>query len=252
MAFNFFGTFTTGQWNEFLSFISIQRTDLQKRRDWLSAALARNGVFNTEYDSETNYPTYYDQETGEGGFTCTPESSYGGKLLAAYRILGGVPEDDMLLRTSDKPIFLTRGTTVTTGEGGQNTGYSDLYSNGRRDRGGMRFDRDMGASVEAVKKPFLEVIKHKRERLEFKIKRALDYSDQLQIELEKIDALLGDGDDSLNALLSRVQSNADLSGSLGVVDNPEDKFGLDIGRVGDLAYDDSLKEAEEENLRVPK
>lgn len=158
----------------------------------------------------------------------------------------------MLLRTSDKPIFLTRGTTVVLGEGGQNTGYSDIYSNGRRDRGGMRFDRDMGAAVDAVKKPFLEVIKHKRERLEFKIKRALDYSDQLQTEIDKIDDLLGDGDGSLNSLLAQVQSNANLSGSLGVVDNPDDKFGLDIGRVGDLAYDDSLKEAEEETLRVPK
>jgi len=243
------GPFTTGQWNELESFIFVQQVDLQARRDWLSAALARNGIFNTEYD-ENNFPTTYDAQSGSGGFTCIPDSSYGGKLLTAYRALGGVPETDMLLRTTDMPIFLTGGSQTQTGEGAQKTGYSDMYSNGRRERGGMRFDRDLGLLVEAVKAPFLEIIKQKRERLEFKIKRALDYSDQIQREIDQLDKLLAP--DGVLALLGRVQSAITQPGQFGVIKNDNDKFGLNIGRVGDLAFDDSVDQADSEEERVPQ
>ena len=172
--------------------------------------------------------------------------------MAAYRILGGIPENDMLLRTSDDPVFLTRGVNVSSGEGNHKTGYSDTYSNGRRDRGGMRFDRDLGLLTEKVKKPFLEAVKHKRERLEFKIKRALDYSDQLQRESDSIDKLLGDGPGSLDSMLGNVVVSMNLPGSFGVIDNADDKFGLGIGRVADLTWDDSLNEADTEEERVPK
>jgi hypothetical protein len=252
MAFSFFGVFTTSQWDEFVNFVSIQRVELTKRKAWLSAQLSRNGLFVTNYDETTNFPTQYDPETGEGGFSCSPVSSYGAKLLAAYRMLGGVPENDMLLRTSDKPVFLTRGVNTSMGDGGQKTGYSDVYSNGRRDRGGMRFDRDLGNMVDAVKRPFLESTKHKREHLEYKIKRCLDLSDQLEKEISLIDKLLGDGEGSLDALLSKVSLEMSTSSSFNVIDNNEDRFGLGIGRVGDLAFDDSSEEAESEEMRVPR
>lgn len=251
MAFNIFGTYTTAQWNEFTAYVAIQRVDLQARFNWLSAEQARVGIFNTDYGND-NFPTPYNPDDPSTGFTCIPDSSYGAKLLSAYRVLGGVPEDDMLLRTSDQPVFLTRGTSAATGEDASKTGYSDLYSNGRRDRGGMRFDRDLGLKVNLVKNPFLETIKRKRERLEYKIKRALDYSDQLQNEMNSITALLGTGPGSLDDLLSQVTSQANLPGSFGVVNNPNDKFGLGIGRVGDQVFSDSANASSGQDERLPK
>ncbi len=255
MSFSFFGTFTSAQWDEFVSFINIQKVDLQARRKWLSAQLLRNGVFRTEYDDVTKMPMDHDPNVSEGGFTCTPNNSYGAKLLSAYRMLGGVPEHDMLLRTSDDPVFLTTGSNLETGENSNKTGYSDVYSNGRRDRGSMRFDRDLGLLVESVKAPFLETIKLKREHLEFKIKRALDYSDQLQREIDQIDSLIGDGINfrgTLDDLLLRVELEMSSAGSMNVVQNSEDKFGLNIGRVGDIGFEDSEDQLETETERIPQ
>lgn len=255
MSFNFFGTFTSAQWDDFLSFVSIQRVDLQARYEWLDKQLSRNGIFSTEYDDVTNNPTPYDPETKSGGFMCSPVNSYGAKLLTAYRMLGGTPELDMLLRTTDKPVFLTRGVNTATGDGAQRTGYSDVYSNGRRDRGGMRFDRDLGLLVNAVKSPIVEAIKLKRERLEFKLKRALDYSDQLQREYNMIATLIGDGQGSAGSfddLISKANLSINTPGSFGVIDS-DDRFGKNIGRMGDFAFDDETVDDVDANAnRVPK
>lgn len=247
--FNFFGTFTTGQYNEFTAFLAVQKADLKARKAWLSAQLDRNGHFSTDYDDATKLPMPFDPETGTGGFTCSPANSYGAKLLEAYRILGGVPEDDMLLRTSDDPVFLLSGTEDDPDD--ETSGYSTVYSNGRVDRGGTRFDRDLGLKVMRLKLPFLEVIKHKRERLEFKIKRALDYSDQLESEIASIDALLSDGPGSLDDLLSKVGSTMAEFGSFGVVDDEDDKYGLRIGRLADVTFDDASDEGNTGDERFP-
>jgi len=158
----------------------------------------------------------------------------------------------MLLRTFSDPVFLTRGASLSTGEGSQNTGHSDVFSNGRRIRGSERFDRDLGLMVEAIKKPFLESTKRKREHLEYKIKRNLDYSDQIMNEIKHIEVLLGDGEGSLDRLILNAQLEMFSSGNFGVVEDSEDLYGLRIGRVADLALDDALQIAEDGNERIPK
>jgi hypothetical protein len=174
MAFNFFGTFSTGQLNQLVTFAKVQERDLSDRKNWLSAQLSRNGIFITEYDPQTFLPQKFEANVG----------SYAAKLLIAYKSLGGNPERDMLLRTSDKPVYLTRGDSMSTNAmGDPNGGYSDLFTSGRRVRGSQRFDRDLGVQISKLKYWQLESIKKKREQLEFKIKRALDYSDQLLKEI---------------------------------------------------------------------
>lgn len=241
MAFSFFGTFTTGQWESFLAFARIQRVELELRRTWLQKQLSMNGIFVTEYDGPT--PVKFSASAG----------SYAAKLLSAYRVLGGVPERDMLLRTSDKPVFKTKAQNISSTTAGQtNGGFSDVYSNGRRDRGTQRFDRDLGLRVERLKAWQLEAIKRKREALEFKIKRALDYSDQLQKELDVLAAVLDEESRySFDGQVVAVETQMVAPETMNVVQDLDDVFGLSIGKPGDLSQPDALGQGQQNDERVP-
>lgn len=234
MSFNFYGTFTTGQFNDLVDFSKIQEQDIGARIDWLSAEIPKVGTFLTEYDSDDRYPVYFD---------CLPVDSYGAKLLRAYKILGGVPERDMLLRTSDKPVYLKRGVNASPTD--PDSGYSREFSNGRIYRGNQRFDRSIGIRVEALKRWQLEAIKRKREHLELKIKRALDYSDQLQRERDLLRGLVGGG---VSDLVTEVYKLMFAPGAMNVVDDPDDGFGLGIGPVADK-YVDSPSTAKSKKYR---
>jgi hypothetical protein len=228
MAFSFYGTFTTAQFEQLRIFAKVQERDLKERRKWLQAAMERNGLFATEYDLATSLPVRFEATAG----------SYAAKLLIAYKALGGTPEKDMLLRTSDQPVYLTRGTNISSNAGTDPTsGYSDTFTNGRRYRGTQRFDRDLGIQVDRLKSWQLEAIKRKRERLEFKIKRALDLSDQLQREADAIDALLDiTGGTTVDDQIRKVQAYMFRTGAQNVVDDPTDIFGFGIGRIFDPTY----------------
>lgn len=235
MAFNFFGTFTRAQWESFKVFTKIQKLELHSRKKWIEKELLRVGVFITEYGDD-NYPK---------SFSVTPATSYGAKLLSAYRILGGYPEREMLLRTRDIPVFLTKGEQISVREDGLvSGGYSDTYTNSRRWRGSQRYDRDLGLRIERLKIWQLDAIKAKREKLEFKIKRALDYSDQLQQEVVLIDRLLTETS-SVNTMINRVEIQMATPYTANVVNDQQDLFGLNIGNVSDrtLAAADELAKA---------
>lgn len=241
MAFNFFGLMTTGQWESFKAFALIQKVDVQLRINWLQKQLSMNGIFETVYDGPT--PVSFSASAG----------SYAWKLFAAYRVLGGVPERDMLLRTSDQPVYKTKGTSIqdqTTGD--TSGGFSDTFSNGRRERGTQRFDRDLGLLVEKLKDWQLEAIKAKRERLEFKIKRALDYSDQLQNEIAVLTAVLDEtSTSSFDSQVVNIEVQMVTPGSANVIDNLDDVFGLSIGKPGDLAFADAIQQGQQNDQRVP-
>jgi hypothetical protein len=227
MAFNFYGTFTLGQLKKLIDFSHIQERDLKSRKEWLQAQLTRNGVFTTEYDAQTNMPKSFSATSG----------SYAAKLLQAYRILGGTPEQDFMLRTTDKPVFLTRGVNIdTTNSVNDGTsGFSDMLSNGRRIRGSQRFDRDVGVQVDKLKSWQLEPIKRKREHLEFKIKRALDYSDQLQREIQVLTVLLDESQGrQVSDIIRKIEMNALRTGAHNVIEDLVDIFGLNIGRIQDF------------------
>lgn len=190
--------------------------------------MIRTGIFSTTYDSTGTKPVSY-SATG-----------YAGKLLQAYRILGGVPEQTMLLRTRDKPVYKKRAQGLTVeNDSTTSGGFSDVYSNGRRERGNQRFDRDLGIQVEKLKTWQLDAIKFKRERIEYKIKRTLDYSDQLQQEISLIDKLLGVGSGSFQDQVTSVEVIMVQPGYANVVSDLEDQHGLNIGRPNDLSFADA-------------
>jgi hypothetical protein len=241
MAFNFFGTFTTGQFAVFRAFAQIQILELKLRRQWLQKQLTMNGVFVTDYEGPI--PVSFNA------------SGYAGKLIQAYKVLGGKPERDMLLRTRDQVVFKERSFNMSvSSDGGVTGGFSDVYTSGRRERGGQRFDRDLGIKVMKVKSWQLESIKMKRERLEMKIKRALDYSDQLEVEIDIIDRLVSEDEEGVNVAYEQIQDveiQALTTGAANVVDNLDDVFGMFIGRIGDLTFDDALEVEQAEDQRVP-
>lgn len=232
---------TTGQWESFKAFARIQKVDVRLRINWLQKQLSMNGVFSTVYDGPR--PVSFSASAG----------SYAAKLIAAYRVLGGVPERDMLLRTSDQPVFKTKGTAIQDQVTGDTSGgFSDTFSNGRRERGSQRFDRDLGLMVEKLKGWQLAPIKAKRERLEFKIKRALDYSDQLQNEIRVlVDVLDEASSSSFDGQVVGIEVQMVTPGSANVVDNLDDVFGLAIGRPGDLSYSDAIQQGRQNDQRIP-
>jgi hypothetical protein len=239
MAFNFYGTFTRGQFDVFENFTKLQKLDLTLRKNWLQAQLLRIGVFSTEYD-DYGIPVQ---------FVVLPYNSYGAKLLEAYKILGGTPEFDMLLRTRDKPVYLTQGPSIGTTQNELTVGgYSREYSNGRLDRGDMRFDRDLGLKVEKLKAWQLNAIKQKRERLEYKIKRALDYSDQLGEEIKLIDRIMGEGRGSVDDQILDIRIEMRNPDNMNVVDSA-DTYGQRIAEVSDPTLPDAAERARMENQR---
>lgn len=212
MAFNFFGTFTKAQWFDFKDFVTVQRSELEARRKWVDAQLSRTGQVSCVYDDDNMIPISFD----------APPKSYIGKLLTAYRMLGGVPETDMLLRTRKQVVFLKRGVDEND---------SPDYSNGRVDRGTQRFDRTLGLSIEAMKKWQLEAVKAKREQLEFKIKRAMDYADQLQQESVMLTGLV-DGF-AVDDQIMEVETTITQPDRYNTPSDVGDRFGLAIGKIGD-------------------
>lgn len=237
MAFNFAGTFTTGQWEAFKVFTQIQVYDLKLRKKWLEVQLERTGGFATTYNG-----------SAPSKFTVPP--SYASKLIEAYKIFGGVPERDMLLRDRDNTVFLVRSSTSEIGADGRPVGGdSDTYSNGRRFRGNQRFDKFLALKVERLKQWQLSSIKSKRERLEYKIKAALDYSDQLEQEIKLIDSMLVQLERSVENQIIEIEATMERPNSANVVRNLEDQFGLAIGQVADSAFDDRDQVAAEGDQR---
>lgn len=242
MAFNFLGTFTTGQLEQLVTFAKIQETEINDRKKFLLRKISEVGVFTTEYDEETKYPVKYS----------VSDSSYAGKLLQAYKALGGNPEKEFILRTRDQPVFLVKGNNLNTRDP-QDTasGFSDLYSNGRRYRGNQRFDRDVAVLVEKLKKWQLESIKRKRELLEYKIKRSLDYADELQLEYDVLDAMVGTGSElSVSSQVARLTRVMTRTGAANVINDLSDVFGFNIGKPGDPNFGPDIDQSEGKNLRL--
>jgi len=240
MAFNFFGTFTMGQWDVFRAFTAAQKVDIEARIKWLNREWFKVGKFKTDHDDDGN-PTSY---------SVTPAGSYAAKLIEAYTILGGVLERDFLLRTLNKPVFLKRRASTSAAGGVDTVGYSKEFSNGRMLRGSQRFDRDVGLHIENLKRWQLEAIKTKRERLEFKIKRALDYSDQIGTEIVLLKSLLEESG-GLEDRMSDIDVFITDPQRMNFTDST-DKHGLKIGTISDPTVVDVGREVLSDHNRVPQ
>lgn len=199
MSYEFLGTFNNHQFARLSAFLNNQRLalgggqggggDVPGRRLHLLAEQGRLGNLQFTYDSGGN-PI---------GYNAAPPSSYIGKLMQAYEILGGDPLFDLQVRQMSQPVFVQAGTSTTPAQ--------QLSDGSIMGQPGLQ-DAPSASAVQQMKGWVPDVIQYKRENIERKIRRALDYSDQLTAEITLLSTILNDGTQvgSLASLTSAVVS----------------------------------------------
>lgn len=173
MAFDWLGTFNRSQYDRFKAFVQAQLGDIAARVLHLQYEKLRIGKLSFSYD-KNGTPTSYD--TG-GKYT------YIGKLIAAYEVLGGNAQFDLNLRTRDQAVFLITASELTP---------PMLMSNGEiMGQPGLN-DLTSANLIQSSRAWMPGVLDYKREYLERKIRRAIDYADQLQAEIDQLGVITGD------------------------------------------------------------
>jgi hypothetical protein len=232
MAFNFYGTYTSGQHEELAKLSFSNEYDIQFRIDYINTLQLKHGKF----------------DFSQPGYAATP-GSYCAKLLKAFRILGGVPESIFLMRGSDTPVYLEEGTPLTNAVDDDKSGLATTFSNGRQMRQEIRYDVDKGVKIEKLKSWQRQIIKQRLEHLEFKIKRALDYYDSLENEKNLLTKMISDKNpESSVGYLVNITS-VEQSGAGPVAPSSTDKHGLLIGNVMDVTIPKDYDNAAADNMR---
>jgi len=172
MAFDFLGTFNTSQFNRFMAFARSQTADIARRLAHLNYEKKRMGSLTFEYD-EGGVPTSY--------VVSGVSSSYIGRLVAAYEALGGQVEFDLQVRTRDQAVYLMEGDEVTPPQ---------FMSNG--DVVGTRGldDKDSAELIRRSRTWMQPALHYRREYLERKVRRAIDYVDQLDDEIQTLSIIV--------------------------------------------------------------
>jgi hypothetical protein len=169
---DYLGTFNQGQFDRFSTWATSQLSTIDARIKHLNAEIYRVGKVTLSYDR--GIPT---------GLTADPSDSYMAKLLACYEVKGGNPFIDLRTRDVSDPVFLEKGDetvaahTMSNGEPVPGKGLADSPS----------------AEAMSVLRGWLETTLDSRfGRLERKIRRALDYQDQMVLEIAELNARRAD------------------------------------------------------------
>jgi hypothetical protein len=187
VAHDFLGTFNNHQFSRLQAFLQNQQSDVPGRVLHLLAEQQRIGTLQFTYDSGGN-PI---------GYNANPQTSYIGKLMMAYEILGGDPIFDLQIRSMSQPVFMLAGSETTPAQ--QLSSGDILGTHGLRDAPSAAYVQQMKGWTE-------DVVQYKRENIERKIRRMMDYSDQLGAEIQTLSIILNDGKTtgSLADLLTQV------------------------------------------------
>lgn len=225
MAFNFYGTYTSGQYNELKKFTKMQMVHIKKRISHLEYLKAKNGTLKMTFDNN-NYPTKYEAAKG----------TYLNKLLIAMEGLGGITTNTF--RVSNEVTYLEKGAPLSESNVDYMSGYGSRMSNGKRIHN-TRLDFEKGIKVSALKQFMLPAIKRKRELIEYKIKKAIDYSEQLQEQIDLLYAIIDPENArhdarNLDYLLDDLDPVLSRTGDYTVVQNDQDLFGISIGELQDI------------------
>ncbi len=184
---DFLGTFNKSQLERFFAFARTQLPLVDARTQHLQFEMARIGTVVFQFNE--GIPV---------AFGADPPESYIGKLLAAYEVLGGNPFLDLRLRARTQPVFLVRGTESTPAQ---------YMSNGEVVGARGLADGPSAVLMQQARAWLEATFQGRFNRLERKIRRALDYSDQLGLEIEdlsRIKQALG-VDGSLESYASQLQ-----------------------------------------------
>ncbi len=208
MPHDFLGSFNDAQYERFLAYAKDQFAGVAERSAHLDAELGRVGVLAMRTDAGGN-PL---------GIEADPPTSYLGKLFSAYKAVGGDAEFDLQVRAINDPVYRlktdesTPAQRMNNGEVLAQAGQADAASGNLI--GEMR--QWMRGSLRA------------REALERKIRRAVDYGDQLQAEIDVLAVIRAEADvqGSLAALAAQVQELFDDTGYRAIYRSAgKDKFG---------------------------
>lgn len=192
MAHDYLGTFNRSQLDRLLEFSRSQQARVQSRATHLKAELARIGKLVFRFDND-NVPE---------SVLANPSDSYLGKLLAAYEVLGGNPFLDLRSRSRDQAVFVVKGspanpaTMMSSGEVLGSRGLQDAYS---------------AELIRKLRRPNQEVLDHRFAQLERKIRRAIDYADQIEDEIRELELMSAPATTagSLEALANQLQQLID-------------------------------------------
>ncbi len=169
MAHDLGGTFNKSQFDRFVAYARAQMGLLDARVMHLTAEILRIGVFTMRFDK--GLPI---------GYVATPQESYLGKLTAAYEVLGGDPLYDLQIRALGDPVFLLKGTETKA---------PTMMSNGEPKPNPGLADAETSNLMRKARQLFDDGLLHNRDRLERKIRRTVDYGDQLSAEINAIKLL---------------------------------------------------------------
>ncbi len=166
MSYDFLGTFNRSQFEDFLAFARSQLPYVTARIRWLTEEMTRIGTLSFKYN----------QGVPEG-YAAIPTTSYIGKLLSAYEVLGGNPFLNIRIRQRNQTVYLIQGSET---EPVQYTSSGEVVGG----RGLM--DGPTAQLMSAAKGWLDETLQARFNRLERKIRRAMDYRDQLEGEIKEL------------------------------------------------------------------
>lgn len=173
MAFEILGTFTASQFTRYSTWLQAQTGQVQARIQHLQAEIDRIGGLSFAYD-QGGVPTH---------ITPSDETTYIGALYQVYEALGGDPEFDLQVRSMAQPVFLTQGTENQL---------SQLMSNGEVVGTPGLQDANTAELIRQARDWVFDVQFYRRDLLERKIRRAMDYVDQLQAEVTLLQGIMAD------------------------------------------------------------
>jgi hypothetical protein len=171
LAWDFLGTFNRSQFDRFVAFARTQLTDVGGRIAHLVYERNRLGALSFEYEPGGK-PVKY---TVSGAKT-----TYIGGLVAAYEVLGGNVLRDLQVRSQSQAVHVLAGS---------DTAPPSFMSNGDAIAGKGLGDAVSAEHMRQARTWMSAPIHYRREYLERKIRRALDYAEQLDTELSLLMAV---------------------------------------------------------------
>ena len=185
MAFEFLGTFTASQFTRFSTWAQAQVGQIPARIQHLQAEVARIGALSFSYDAG-GVPTFVQP---------SDNSTYIGRLFQVYEALGGDAEFDLQTRQMGQAVFKTTGTPNSP---------SQLMSNGEVINSTGLQDAQSAELMRSMRDWTYDAQFYRRDLLERKIRRAMDYVDQLNEEI---------------TTLQNIQASAQTQGAIGYILN---------------------------------
>lgn len=189
MAFDWLGTFNKSQFDRFAEFARQQLGQIGRRSTHLQLDLERLG----------NLQFVYNTDGTPAQWSVSSSDTYIGRLIAAYEILGGNVLFDLQVRakTETQVVYMLPGseavppTTMSNGDIIGARGLGDGLS---------------AEYMQSARSWLAAPLHYRRTYLERKVRRAIDYRDQLEEEVQLLKTIQSDAKtyDSLEYIFTQI------------------------------------------------